>query len=208
MLPREPLPKPGPAVTPEVQRLVDLLVAENDDFGKLALLAHFDPGFDLSTALFDVQGWIRKFEISRTQAVQILRRLDRDAADDMASLSYETPDEMSVAAYRAMSIIEGTVKATLIDGPAKGSTTPHISVSQSTAVVVSVATGIQSIVDQARDRGVDPAVVSELEQLAESVRKGDEIDDRIGRFTRLLEKLRPYADLAAELAKLGGTIFA
>lgn len=202
---RIPLPEAGPSVTPEVLRLIDALVEENEDFAALAMQAHLPP--DGADHEFDDKAWTRRFEISRTLAVQILRRLDRDASQQLAAISYPDHTNMELAAYRAMSLIEGAVRATMIDGPARGATTTNINVSQRTSVAVAVEVGLASIIDRARQIGIDADILSELVDLEESIRAGEPESDRLQRFTRLLERLRPYADLATEFAKFGSVLF-
>jgi hypothetical protein len=203
---RVPLGEPGPFVTPEVRRLLDVLIETNEDFASLAMKAHHGPS--TAGAQFDKSEWVRKFEIARAVGMQVMRRVDRDAAEQLGEIIYQGDRfAMEVAAYQAMSTIEGAVRATMIDGPARGASTTSISVSQQTAVAVAVHVGLTPIIERARALEVEPDIILELEDFEESVRQGEPDSDRVQRFARLLEKLRPYTELATELAKLGTILF-
>ena len=101
----------------------------------------------------------------------------------------------------------------MIDGPARGTTTTRINLSQRTSVAVAVEAGLTSMIDRARmidsarQIGLDTDILSDLVDLEESLRAGEPESDRLQRFTRLLKRLRPYADLATEYAKFGSDLF-
>jgi len=81
----EEAPAPGPGVPPEIHRLIQRLIERVNRFGELAAGATLGP---LDAPTFDARLWDRSFENVRQEVVQILRRIDRDAAADLAAIGY------------------------------------------------------------------------------------------------------------------------
>lgn len=213
----EQLPDPDVSVTPQVRRLLNAIRDLNNQLGSLSASAFLSTAGsgDIPVILWskEAQADARLAKLVMVESAQLVRRVDADAAqriEDLASgLMNDAQPQLVI--HEAMSVMGGVMKATSIDGPAKGASTIHVGVearSSATAEAKAISTAtvgvrFDQLLDEAASLTVSEPLLDELKSLRDQASE-DEVDapSFLKRAADLAEKLRPFADLSDKLIRL------